>query len=124
MQDCFMCKSQGVVATGLPEDWIRGLKRRNLIAYECPKYGDKWIGNDRNEMYSRDGSSISINDDMISKEERKKYLWDKYKVIYDVELFALGATEIDGNEIIDIYVEDDKSLYLKKSFHRDWLKDL
>mgnify|MGYP006946979628 CR=1 FL=1 len=124
MKNCFICKSEGIKAVDLSEDWLKELKNRNLIPYECPKCGDKWIANDRNEIYSEDGLSISINNDMMSIEERKSYLWDKYKVVYNGELFALGIREIDKNKIIDMYIEDDESLYLIKSFHENWLNDL
>ena len=83
MKNCFICKSEGIKAVDLSEDWLKELKNRNLIPYECPKCGDKWIANDRNEIYSEDGLSISINNDMMSIEERKSYLWDKYQVVYN-----------------------------------------
>ena len=124
MKNCFICKSEGIKAVDLSEDWLKELKNRNLIPYECPKCGDKWIANDKDEIYSKDGNSISINNDMMSIEERKSYLWDKYKVVYNGELFALGIREIDKNKIIDMYIEDDESLYLIKSFHENWLNDL
>lgn len=124
MKNCSICKSEGIKAVDLSEYWLKELKYRNLIPYECPKCGDKWIANDRNEIYSEDGLSISINNDMIPIEERKSYLWNKYKVVYNGELFALGIREIDENKIIDIYIEDDETLYLIKSFHKNWLNDL
>ena len=124
MRNCSVCKSEGIKAIDLSEAWIKELKNRGLIPYECPKCGDKWIANDKDEIYSKDGNSISINNDMMSIEERKSYLWDKYKVVYNGELFALGIREIDKNKIIDMYIEDDESLYLIKSFHENWLNDL
>lgn len=124
MKNCFICQTEGIIATDLSKEWLKELRNRNLIPYECPKCGDKWISNDKNEMYSKDGNSISINNDIMPIEERKRYLWNKCKVIYNGELFALGIREIDENKIIDMYIEDDENLYLYKSFHENWLNDL
>lgn len=89
MKYCFMCKAEGIRYTELSEVWQKELKTRNLIAYECPICGDKWIGNDTKQMYSKDGKGIYANTDAIPIEERQKYLWDKYNVIYDGELFGI-----------------------------------
>lgn len=124
MEKCFICLSEGVVATDLSEAWIKELKHRDLVPYACTKCEEKWIANNIKAMYSEDGKSIGINDDTIPIKDRQQYLWEKYKIVYDRNLFAFGIRELDGSKVIDIYVEDDESLYLKTSFNEYWLNDL